>query len=203
MSAATALTIKQQTSKLAPAKPERRKRPMTFEQFLKKYSAIEDGYKYEWNDGKIEKYPKMLVREQIHILHNLQDFMYQTTAFKNGGRLVQELKTMTSDSQMRFPDIAFYTFEQYRDMTRGAEIIADFMVEVISTHDKAYVLAHKNKEYFKAGAKVVWHIYPNVEMIAVFTSPLDVKLCEGEMLCSAEPVIDGFVIAAQDVFRKP
>ena len=198
MSAAIAIKPAVSSSSLRTPK----NRTLTFEGFLKKYSSVEDGYKYEWNNGVVEKYPKMLTKEQLHILRNLNRFFSTTESYTNGGEFVQEFVTMTTKTQMRLPDICYLSAKDNLDCDRGAYVITPFAIEVVSTNDKVNELNAKTREYFNAGVKVVWHIFPEIEMVAVYTAPLAVKLCEGETLCSAETVIPGFIIQAQNIFRK-
>ncbi|HRD83303.1 MAG TPA: hypothetical protein PLI34_09930 [Saprospiraceae bacterium] len=39
-------------------------------------------------------------------------------------------------------------------------------------------------------------------MVEVYRAPETVELCSGARLCSAEPVVEGLVMKAEDIFRE-
>ncbi len=77
------------------------------------------------------------------------------------------------------------------------------MIEVVSPSDKAEKYALKRKDYFKAGVKVLWLIYPKGEEVHVYYDATHSLVCEGDAICSAAPVLPEFALAAKDIFKKP
>ena len=75
-------------------------------------------------------------------------------------------------------------------------------MEIISEHDKINKVFKKLEEYFRAGVKVLWLIFPQLEKVQVYTAPEQVTICKGATLCSAESVIPGFAISAAKLFDK-
>jgi Uma2 family endonuclease len=178
-----------------------KQRKVSFETFLKKINNRADGFKYEWNDGVVEKSPAVTTRE-LFIIQNLLDFFYTIKA-RVGGILTTEVEQWTLPFvKYRKPDLAYFTKEQIRAGKAEKEPLSEFMVELISKNDQINEVNSKVLEYFSAGVKVVWLIFPNQEMVYVYTSPSEVKICMGETLCSAENVIEGFVIKATDIFKE-
>ncbi len=178
-----------------------KQRKVSFETFLKKFNNRADGFKYEWNDGVVEKSPAMTTRE-LFIIQNLLDFFYTIKA-RVGGILTTEVEQWTLPFvKYRKPDLAYFTKEQIREGKAEKEPLSEFMVELISKNDQINEVNSKILEYFSAGVKVVWLIFPNQEMVYVYTSPSEVKICMGDALCSAENVIEGFVIKASDIFKE-
>ena len=86
-------------------------------------------------------------------------------------------------------------------MRKGEAVTPQFAVEIISNTDDAIEVDNKMEEYFKAGVKLVWHIYPKAGKVLVFTSPDEIAVCRGNMLCDAGRVIAGFSILAEDIFK--
>ena len=173
---------------------------VSFPVFLKKYNNRADGFKYEWNDGIVEKSPAMTTRE-LFIVEILTDLFY--TLKKNvGGILTAEVEQWTTSSRYRKPDLAYFTKEQVREGRDKKEPISAFMIEVISKNDQINMVNDKVLEYFNAGVKVVWLIFPMQKMVHVYTSPIDIKICKNEIVCSAETVIEGFLIRASDIFAE-
>ena len=55
-------------------------------------------------------------------------------------------------------------------------------------------------DYRRAGVKVIWHIFPKQQEIHVYHGK-KMTVCTGDDLCSAEPVVEGFVVAVKEVFK--
>ena len=49
---------------------------------------------------------------------------------------------------------------------------------------------------------MVWLIFPEFKNVDVYRSLEDFYTCSGSKLCSAEPVVEGFKIKAEDVFKE-
>ncbi|WP_229317089.1 Uma2 family endonuclease [Larkinella sp. C7] len=76
---------------------------------------------------------------------------------------------MLTAIQMRRPDIAYFTDSQVEQGRKGEDVIPAFVVEVLSETDQAYRIEEKIAEYFKAGVQVVWNIFPESEVVYVYT----------------------------------
>lgn len=182
-----------------PKAPVRQPRRVSKARFLKEYADREDGYKYEWNDGVIEKYQGMN-QQQAEIYFLLMAYFQKTEASKTGGGLITETDMLTTPNQLRRPDISFYTGEQRRLMKLSENQIAPWVAEVISPSDNANKINSKLDEYFLAGVQVVWHIFPESKQVYVYTSPESVTICRGQTLCSAAPALPDLVISAEVLF---
>ena len=186
------------------AEPKKKKKEIHIskEKFLLEYTKREDGFKYEWNDGKVEKSTTMN-QYQSKFFIILMEVLLKTQAFKNGHRIVQETDMDTSPIQLRRPDIAFYTADQLKKMwNKEGNQVSPFVVEVISPNDKAEDIIKKLVEYFNAGVQVVWHIFPGSQRVDVYTSPDEVAICRGEAVCSAAPIIPDLQVRAGTFFTK-
>jgi Uma2 family endonuclease len=161
-----------------------------------------DGFKYEWNNGVIEKSPKMATFKNLYIVERLEDF-FQTLkpSLPKRGMLFTEPESMTSPTQLRIPDMAYYTAQQIREASTGKIPSApEFVIEFVSNFDQHPKVLEKLEEYFNAGVRVVWLVIPQVKIVYVYTSPVEVTICKGKRVCSAEPVIPGFKINAETLF---
>lgn len=175
-------------------------RSISLETYLKRYANAEDGYKYEYNNGYLEKIPSNMNPQQMYIFQNLMDFLYQMGANAQGA-FAYELRQTTTKEKYRKPDMAYLTRQQIKDAAMGTNVLSDFMIEVISPTDNFNKIRKKVDEYFNAGVKIVWWIVPQFEEVHVFTAPTQVNICQGATLCSADAVIKGFSIAAKDIFK--
>lgn len=169
------------------------------EDFLQEYAKKEDGYKYEWNDGAIEK-TNAMNQYQSTIFFLLNRLFLDTTAFKSGGGLITETDVNTSEVQLRRPDISYFTGAQIEKMKEKENQVPPFLIEVISPTDRAEDVNKKLEEYFRAGVQVVWHIFPESQKVDVYASPDEVAICRGKAVCSAAPVIPDLEVEAASLF---
>ncbi|MCU0323967.1 MAG: Uma2 family endonuclease [Spirosomaceae bacterium] len=174
--------------------------PRTFEGFMN--WKPETRYKYEWNRGKIEKTENMKQLEFL-ILKALNRLFVQTKAFQNGDELITEGDVMTSEEQLRRPDLAYYTKNQIIESARGNNQMPSFVIEIISPSDNQTKILEKNKEYFQAGVKVIWLIMPSIKQVHIFHSPKQIQICTDDDICSAAPIIPDFAITVNDLLRLP
>jgi Uma2 family endonuclease len=79
------------------------------------------------------------------------------------------------------------------------------VVEIISTQDQMNLAHKKMQDYRAAGVEVVWHVFPQIEEVHVYSGNglKNMTVCQQEDRCSAVSVIDGFEMTANDVFKKP
>lgn len=183
----------------AETKPKRAPRVLTLEQFRRRYSEREDGYKYEFDNGIVEKSPSNINAKQLYIVKKLNRRFIQTQAFASGDELTPEVEQITAPNQSRRPDLSFWPSSKIK---QGDETVSGFIIEIISPIDNYLKVNKKLREYFKAGVKVVWQIVPEEQTVYVYTSPTKVIICEGDTVCSAAPVVPDFEIAAKDIFIK-
>ncbi|MFN4254876.1 MAG: Uma2 family endonuclease [Saprospiraceae bacterium] len=179
------------------AKPQ--PRLLTLAEFRRKYSNREDGFKYEFNNGIVEKYPSDMNIKQFHIIQNLTRRFAQTQAYAERAELASEVELLTSPFQMRKPDLALLTRTQIQSHD---EYVSGFVIEIISPTDRHDDIVRKRREYFSAGVQVLWQIAPVEKTVSVYTSPTSVVVCEGNAVCSAAPVLPDFEMTADEVFAK-
>jgi Uma2 family endonuclease len=171
--------------------------------YFSQYQSKEDGFKYEWIDGVIEKTPKTMTNGQAHIAHYLTEFFYRLSfEGKVSGSFQNQNNAHLNDRQIRIPDMCYFNQQQAVEAANGGHPIADFMLEVVSPTDNMYSYAQKMVDYKKAGVKVVWLIFPNVEQVHVYTGKT-MMVCQDDDLCSASPTLPLFNISVKDIFKKP
>jgi Uma2 family endonuclease len=171
--------------------------------YLSKYLAKEDNFKYEWIDGVIEKTHKTITNAQAHIVNNLTEFFYRIS-FEGEvkGSFQNQNNAHLSDRQIRIPDMCYFNQQQAVEAANGGHPIAEFMLEAVSPTDNMYSYAKKMVDYQKAGVKVIWLIFPNVEQVHVYTGKT-MMVCQDDDVCSASPALPLFQISVKDIFKKP
>jgi Uma2 family endonuclease len=190
-------TIAEKRVRLPQAQTEIPRR-ISLTAFLKKYREGGNGFKYEFNNGIIEK-TVSFQKNDIYIYDNLLRVFVHTTAFAEEGMLVSGVETWTSETQFRKPDISYWTLEQQNEEVESVPL---FAIEVISKNDQINIVSNKILEYFKSGVKVLWHIFPEQRMVYVYTSPSQITVCFNDDICSASPVLTDFEISVNGIFRK-
>ena len=111
---------------------------------------------------------------------------------------------MLTVSQMRRPDLAFFSNEQIDDSIRpDIEPIPAFVIEVISPTDDAEKVEEKVDDYFRAGVRVLRHVYFGNQVVYVYTARKHVTICLDDDTCSAAPVLPDFRISVTDLFTLP
>ena len=176
--------------------------PKTFDEFTEWDYC--DGFKYEWFEDSLIKFEGMKMK-YIFIYSVLMDCFVEK-GYHHKGVLISKPEIILSQSQLRRPDIAYLTDVQVYQGREGIDIIPEFVIEIISGEDKLVDVENKLIEYFKAGAggvplKVVWHIIPAQEVVYVYTSRSEVKICFDKDICSAKPVLEDFEISVEDIFK--
>jgi Uma2 family endonuclease len=196
-SLATSNTL--QSSNGVSVQPVSSPRLISLEDFRRRYSHRDNGYKYEFINGVILKTKRNMNVKQYHIVKNLTRRFTQTSEYAKGTELGIEVEQFTDKEQMRRPDLCLIPAQKLQN---NDETISGFVIEIISPTDRANDINSKCREYFRAGVQVFWQIHPVTESVSVFTSPTQVTICEGTTICSAAPAVPDFEMTAEEIFRK-
>ena len=180
---------------------EKGKRFITLEKFIERYTNREDPFKYEWNNGTIEKKPKTMNRDQTKILQKLMRLFAKTKAYTEGGELLNEVDMlMKSAKRTRRADIVYMTAQQISESDNGILTVCPFVVEVISKNNQINEVGEKMIEYFENGVEVVWVVFPKLKKVEIYTSVQNVAICFDKNICSAAPVLSDFKITVNELF---
>lgn len=170
----------------------------------KDFSAWErdtDGWKYEWNNGRIEINEVNMTQKERGIVKAITRQFNQTSAFRRGDEIFSETECeFEALGTMRHPDLAYFTHEQIQASKRGENPIPPFVIELVSKNDKNTKRYEKLTEYFQVGVKTAWYIYPEQQIVEVYTAPTEVRICTGEMPCSASPALPDFSLTPNQLF---
>jgi Uma2 family endonuclease len=106
----------------------------------------------------------------------------------------------------RRPDIAFVSYDRWPagqpvDPDANAwDVVPDLAVEVVSPSDKAEDLRGKVLEYFRAGVRRVWIVYPKLRLVDLYESPTRVTVLTESDTLRDEAVLPGFELALASLF---
>jgi Uma2 family endonuclease len=116
---------------------------------------------------------------------------------------------LTKDStRQRRPDIALVSAERWpieRPQSLKADawdVVPDLVVEVVSPTDRAADLLEKVYEYFQAGVRLVWLIYPTLRCIHVFEALNQIRVLTGADILDGGAVLPGFQLPVHRLFES-
>jgi Uma2 family endonuclease len=165
----------------------------------------DDGFRYELVKGELKRMSPT-GDEHGGVTMSLASPLYQHVKLNNLGRVYAaetDFKLESDPDTVRAPDIAFVSRERIQATGRiqgyrgGAP---DLAVEVLSPDNTKREMAEKVKDYFAAGARLVWIVNPKLKTVTVYRSLSDiVMLTEKETLDGGE-VVPGFRIPVAEIF---
>lgn len=175
---------------------------MTADQLLR---MPDDGFRYELVKGELKRMSPT-GDEHGGVTMALAYALYQYVKLNNLGRVYAAetgFKLESDPDTVRAPDIAFVRLERIQTAGRiqgyrsGAP---DLAVEVLSPGNAKRAMAEKVKEYFAAGARLVWIVNPKLKIVTAYRSLTDIMtLTEKDTLEGGE-VVSGLQIPVAEIF---
>jgi Uma2 family endonuclease len=80
------------------------------------------------------------------------------------------------------------------------EVLPDLFVEVVSPIDRVEEAREKVEEYLQAGAKLIWVIYPRLQVVDVIEPPGVARTLRRADELDGGPVLPGFRLKLADLF---
>lgn len=174
---------------------------ISWEAFKADYLEREDGFKYEWVNGLVEKTTNSMDRTQFYIVQNLLDFFsFLKYSGKITGCLMPEGDTFFGANHRR-PDMAYYTDDQIEAAADDLTAEPQFVIEIISTTDQMNRVHKKMRDYRASNIPVVWHIFPELKEVHVFHGRKSEIYIDDE-ICSAAPCLPEFQLSVNDIFKR-
>jgi len=106
----------------------------------------------------------------------------------------------------RRPDVAFVSAQTIAQAPAqpGSDnawaVLPELMVEVVSPNDLAEEILERLNEYFAAGTKLVWIVYPTQRLLYVYSSPRQVRILGQADELDGGVVLPGFRIPIASLF---
>ena len=86
--------------------------------------------------------------------------------------------------------------------TETWEVVPDLAVEVVSLTNGAEQVASKIEEYFRAGVRQVWVVYPGISKVYLYDTPTSVRILQVGDDLDGGSVLPGFRLALEDLFLQ-
>ena len=154
-----------------------------------------------------------LVEKGMGLRHSLiavalASFLRTFVLPRNLGIVVGEAGMMRLfEGIVRIPDVAYVSWERMPSGRVPLEpvpaLAPDLAVEVLSPSNTPREMARKRREYFAAGARLVWEVHPRRRTVTVYTGPTaSTRLTEADIL-TGDPVLPGFALKLAELFADP
>src|ERR1700733_11298139 len=171
------------------------------EQISDLLGRMDDEHLYEIIDGKrVELLPMSILATRVasklhgHLAHHLFDNPV-------GEALMEGLfhLPLPADRNRR-PDVAFVSAQRLAQAPPqlGSEnawaVMPELMAEVVSPNDLAEEIIERVDEYFAAGTKSIWVVYPTQRLIYIYASPRRLQILGDADDLDGGAVLPGFRI---------
>jgi len=108
--------------------------------------------------------------------------------------------------QVRIPDVAFFSWNRFPDRRLPEEPIPDLApdlaIEVLSPGNTEAEMRRKLRDYYTAGARLVWYIEPRQRTARVYTAvDQETEIGEDQSLSGGD-VLPGFELPLRDLFAR-
>jgi Uma2 family endonuclease len=107
---------------------------------------------------------------------------------------------------VRIPDVSFVSWDHFpnRELPAGPvpDMVPDLAVEVISESNTEEEMERKLTEYFTAGTRLVWYVYPDEQSVRAYTSPTSARVLQNDDTLDGGTVLPGFQLAVRELFDR-
>jgi len=124
------------------------------------------------------------------------------------GRVESEMLFLLNaeDRNQRRPDLAFVSFDRWPRRTPVPDdaawaVVPDLAVEVVSPTDRDEEGLAKVREYFEAGVRVVWKVYPKERIIHIYDGFTAIRVLSGADAIDGGEAVPGFRLPLADLFE--
>ncbi len=170
-------------------------------------APLEDEPLYEVVDGQIVENVHMAVLA-VHLATRLVIRLGFFADNAKLGRVESEmLYLLDADSGLkRRPDLSFVSYDRWpRTMSVPSEdgwpVVPDLAVEVVGPSYSAIEIKRKIREYFAAGVRMVWVVYPDETLIEAYNSPTTIRILDRSGTIEGGDILPGFQLALTELFE--
>jgi Uma2 family endonuclease len=120
--------------------------------------------------------------------------------------LLVHLPLPEDEGRDRRPDVSYLCYRRSSESAaldpdaNAWDVIPDLAIEVTSPSDRAEVQRKKVLEYFRAGVRSVWVVYPNLAIVDAYETPTIVRVYGRNDSLADDPVLPGFLLRLADLF---
>jgi Uma2 family endonuclease len=167
-----------------------------------------DHDRYEVVDGVEVELPPMSADSQM-LAFRLARHLSNFGIAQNIGEACTEVlfKLPLPVDRNRRPDAAFVSYSRWpKDKpiptTNAWDVLPDIFVEVVSPHDLGDEIETKLDEYLRAGARLVWVVYPRQGSVYVYEPARQVRRLTRADALDGGTVLPGFTLPLADLIPQ-
>jgi Uma2 family endonuclease len=171
---------------------------LTLEQFER---LPDDGMSHELDEGELLSMPPALTLHGI-VLTEIVFLLRRFSGRQKLGLVITGVGFRLAPDTVRAPDVSFIRAERVRalDLEQRFEGAPDLAVEVISPSESAADIAHKVRQYLRAGVEIVWVVYPRDCSVHVFEPSGSARILEAGDLLEAPAILPDFSVCVSELF---
>jgi Uma2 family endonuclease len=167
---------------------------------------------YEVVFGRVIERPPMSIlstRTANRIKDALSVFLHEHDVGKAEPDMLFRLPLAEDRERNRRPDVAYVSYVRWAkdrpvpEDGNAWDVVPDLAVEVVSPTDFAEDLLAKVGEYFRAGVRLVWVVYPRERLVCVYRSLTDSRGLTRDDTLDGGDVLPGFRVPLADVLQAP
>ena len=180
--------------------------PTTVEPRSPKLTPGETDNLYEIVDGERKELEAMGAFE-VMLASTLSAHMGPFALKHKLGAVVTEMLFVldAEGDQQRRPDVAFVSYQRWPEKTiartNAWNVVPDLAVEVVSPTNLAEAIDAKVTDYFAAGVRLVWVIYPESGRVYVYDSPDGCRVLERSDALDGGEVLPGFRLPIETLYQ--
>ncbi len=167
---------------------------------------VRDEFLYEVIDGQVVEIQHM--GAFANFVASMLNTYIQIYLFEHplGSVATETLFTLDPTGPLRRrPDIAYVAYDRWPGATipidNAWDVVPDLAVEVISPTNLAEEIDAKIVDYFRAGVRLVWVVFPESARIHVFTSSVKATIIGHDGELTGGDVLPGFKVKVADLYR--
>jgi Uma2 family endonuclease len=162
-----------------------------------------DDLRYELDEGELIEMTKPHVGHNRVVMKMTRALLQYLETNLAGELFTPDNLYVLGPTTRRIPDLSFLLADRASkiDPAKHIEGAPDLAIEVLSPSDQAAAMRRKMKQYFAAGSRVVWLVYPELREVEVWESasgPVHV-LGDGDTLESRD-LLPGFSLSVSSLF---
>ena len=164
---------------------------------------------YEVVDGRAVEKPSMGAYE-YELATIVLNYLHAHVRSRGLGRVLTGMMfdLRPAVDRQRRPDVSFvsaasWPLNRRAPKTAAWAIIPELAIEIVSPTNPATEVIGKVQEYFAAGVRLVWVVYPDQEQVYAHESPTRIEvLARGDTL-DGGAILPGFRLSVIDLFDAP
>ncbi len=162
----------------------------------------DDGRRYELDRGRLIVMPPPK-REHGLVVLEIAALVRNHVRAHDLGQVSAEIGYLLGKDPdtVRAPDVSFTAQARVAPLKDEYDHVPpDLAIEVASPGNTTSDMIEKIEEFFEAGVRQVWVLYPRRRVIYVYTAPDNVSILRDEAMLQGGDVLPGFAVSVRDIF---